>query len=325
MSEPATPDAPTSTALATAPPPAFNMHGDRLPHLDLAKLVPYDFRNPGFIGEADLRQLNAMYERFVQHLAARLSTYVRMECGLKLAEFTSVTFAKFCESLSTPTHITLFQVEPMRGVGIVDLCLPIGLSLADRLLGGKGKVAETNRGLTEIEIELLADAVQVVLTEWTALWDDPNTQYHPLCIGHETSGRFLKTSPADAPFLSAAIEFTLGEITGKMHVGVPFSMIETVVKTMQVSRQRGTALSPKQIKWRAPFAGISVPIVAEWKVREITLNDVLRLEAGHVINLPRELIGQTRVRLSNTEEFTGTVGMQNGQIAVQLAQRTLKN
>ena len=325
MSEPATTEAPTSTPLATAEPPAFNMHGERLPGLDRAKLAPYDFRNPGFIGEADLRQLNTMYERFVQHLGARLSTYVRMECGLKLAEFTSVTFAKFCESLATPTHLTLFQVEPMRGVGIVDVCLPLSLALSDRLLGGKGKVAETNRGLTEIEIELLADAIQVVLTEWTALWDDGATQFHPLCIGHETSGRFLKTSPADAPFLSAAIEFTLGELSGRMHIGVPFSMIETVVKTMQLARQRGAALSPKQIKWRAPFAGISVPIVAEWKVREITLNDVLRLEPGHVIQLPRELIAQTHVRLSNTEEFTGVVGMQNGQIAVQLGQRTLKN
>jgi flagellar motor switch protein FliM len=325
MSEPADQPTATPTAPNSTEPPAFNMHGERLPSLDRSKLTPYDFRNPGFIGEADLRQLHTMYERFVQHLAARLSTYVRMECGLKLATFNNETFAKFCESLATPTHLTLFQVEPMRGVGIVDLHLPIGLALADRLLGGKGKASETNRGLTEIEVELLADAIQVVITEWTALWEDPSVEYHPQCIGHETSGRFLKTSPADAPFLVAAIDFTLGELTGKMHVGVPFSMIETVVKTMQAARQRGTTLSPKQIKWRAPFAGISVPVIAEWQVREIALGDVLRMQAGHVIQLPRELIAQTRVRLSNTEEFTGTVGMQNGQIAVQLGQRSLKN
>ncbi len=317
--------APAEVAPAETPPPAFTMHGDRMLQLDRAKLTPYDFRNPGFIGEADLRQLNTMYERFVQHLSARFSTYVRMECEMKLAAFTSVTFAKFCEGLATPSHLTLFQVEPMRGVGIVDLALPISLALADRLLGGKGKVADAARPLTEIETELLADAIQVVLTEWTALWEDPATPFNPLCIGHETSGRFLKTSPADAPFLSAAIEITFGELTGRMHVGVPFSMIETVVKQMQLARQRGSTLTPKQIKWRAPFAGIAVPVVAEWKVREIALSDVLRLEAGTVLELSRDLIAQTHVRLSNTEEFTGTVGMQNGRIAVQLGQRTLKN
>lgn len=321
MSDAATADEPAPEALA----PAFSMHGDRMPHLDRSKLAPYDFRNPGFVGEADLRQLQGMYERFVQHLSSRLSTYVRMACDLKLTSFTSTTFGKFCEGLATPTHLTLFQVEPMRGVGIVDLALPIGLAVADRMLGGKGKVAEGSRALTEIETELLADAVQIVLTEWTALWDDQTTSYHPLCIGHETSSRFLRTSPVDAPFLAAAIEFTFGELCGQMHVGVPFSMIETVVKQMQLGRQRGSVLTPKQIKWRAPFAGISVPVIAEWNVREIALRDVLRLETGTVIELSRDLISQTHVRLSNTEEFTGTVGMQNGRIAVQLGQRTLKN
>jgi flagellar motor switch protein FliM len=321
MSEPATADQPATEATA----PAFNMHGERMLQLDRAQLTPYDFRNPGFLGEADLRQLQTMHERFVQHVAARLSTYVRMECELKLASFTSTTFAKFCEGLASPAHLTLFQVEPMRGVGIVELALPICLTLADRLLGGKGKVADATRPPTEIETELLADAIQLVLTEWSALWDDETTQHHPVSIGHETSGRFLKTSPADAPFLSATIDIQLGELAGQMHFGVPFSMIETVVKQMQIARQRGSALSPKQIKWRTPFASIGVPVIAEWQVREIALREVLRLEAGTVLELSRDLIAQTRVRLSQTEEFTGTVGMQNGRIAVQLGQRTLKN
>lgn len=325
MSEPATAETPAPEAPAGAEPPAFSMNGDRLKSIDRSKLTPYDFRNPGFVGESDLRQLNSMYERFVTHLAARLSTYVRMECTLKLASFANVTFAKFCEGLASPTHLTLFQVEPMRGVGIIDLSLPISLSLADRLLGGKGQIGEATRALTEIETELLSDAIQVVLTEWTALWEDGVTQFTPLCIGHETSGRFLKTSAADTPFLSAAIEFTVGELTGRMHIGVPFSMIETVVKQMQLARHRSTPLTPKQIKWRAPFAGISVPVIAEWKVRELPLRDVIQLQTGSVLELSHDLITQTAVRLSNTEEFVGTVGMQNGHIAVQLAQRTLKN
>ncbi len=325
MSEPATADNPPAEASADALPPAFTMLGDRMPSLDRSKLTPYDFRNPGFIGEADLRQLNTMYERFVAHLAARLSTYVRMECDLKLSSFSSVMFAKFCETMASPTHLTLFQVEPMRGVGIVDFSLPISLTLADRLLGGKGKVAESERVLTEIETELLADVIQLVLTEWTSLWEDSTTQFNPLCIGNETSGRFLKTSPADAPFLSAAIDCTIGELNGKIHVGVPFSMIETVVKKMQSAREKSTPLTPKQIKWRAPFAAIAVPVTAEWKVREISLREVVSLEAGSVLELSRELITQTHVRLSNTEEFTGTVGMQSGRIAVQLGHRTLRN
>jgi flagellar motor switch protein FliM len=48
------------------------------------------------------------------------------------------------------------------------------------------------------------------------------------------------------------------------------------------------------------------------------------MREGDVVPLPRELVSQTRIRLSNTEEYIGTVGMQNGHIAVQLGQRALK-
>ena len=102
-------------------------------------------------------------------------------------------------------------------------------------------------------------------------------------------------------------------------------MIEAMVKRMQVARQSGDDPQPKQVQWRAPYAGIQVPITAEWKVREITLTEVLGMREGDVIQLPRELVSQTRIRLSNTEEFTGTVGMQNGHVAVQLGQRALKD
>ena len=321
MSEPTEPE----TALATTEAPAFSMNGERMRGIDPAKLMPYNFRNPGFLSEADLRQLGAIYSRYIQHLSARLSIFLRMECVLKLAEFTSVTFEKYCESLATPTHLALFQVEPLRGVGIVEMRLPLGLAMADRLLGGKGRAAGTDRGLTEIEIALLEDAMLIMLAEWTQLWGEDYAQCHAQVIGHESSARFLTTSAADAVFAVATFDVTLGEVTEKMQLGIPLSMIEGPVKKMQLARQRGGDLGPRQAKWRTPYAGIAVPITAEWQVRDMTLNEAMRLSAGSVIELSRDLVSQTRVRLSNTEEFVGTVGQQNGRLAVQLTQRTFKD
>ena len=303
----------------------FSMDGAHIEGIDGSKLAPYNFRNPGFLSHADLRQLGVLHQRFIQHLSARLSTFFRMECVLKITKFNSSTFSKFCESLANPTHLTLFQVEPLRGVGIVEISLPLGLTMADRLLGGKGRVSDTDRTLTEIEVALLEDAMQLIITEWTQLWEEQHTAFRTQCIGHETSGRFLQTSASDAVFVIMTVEVTLGEICEQFQMGIPFSMIETMVKKMHLARQRGDDTRPKQIQWRAPYAGISVPITAEWKIRDMTLGEVIAMRKGDVIELPRELVAQTRVRLSNTEEFVGTVGMQNGHVAVQLGQRASKD
>ena len=305
--------------------PIFGHEGNRLEDLDQAKLIRYNFHNPGFLGQADLRQLGVLHQRYVQHLSARLSTFFRMECGLKIAKFGTATFGEFCETIGNPTHLTLFQIEPLRGVGIVEISLPLGLTMADRLLGGKGRVTNADRSLTEIEETLLEDAMQLIVSEWTQILEGEKTILKPQCIGHETSGRFLQTSTPETVFITTKVDVTIGELTERLQIGIPFSMIEAMVKRMQVARQSGDDPQPKQVQWRAPYAGIQVPITAEWKVREITLTEVLGMREGDVIQLPRELVSQTRIRLSNTEEFTGTVGMQNGHVAVQLGQRALKD
>ena len=234
--------------------PVFDHEGNRLEGVDPARLARYNFHNPVFLSQADLRQLGGLHQRFVQHLSARLSTFFRMECGLKIAKFGTATFAEFCATLGNPTHLTIFQIEPLRGVGIVEISLPLGLTMADRLLGGKGRATSTDRALTEIEETLLEDAIQLIVNEWTQILEGEKTILKPLCIGHETSGRFLQTSTPETVFVTTKVDVTLGELTGCLQIGVPFSMIEAMVKRMQVARQSGDDPQPKQVQWRAPFA-----------------------------------------------------------------------
>ena len=318
MSEP-------SESTAVADPPVFRMNGERMAGFDASKAARFDFRNPDFVSEADLRQLNTLHTSYVQHLSARLSTFLRMECGLKVTEFASKPFAKFAESLAADAHVTLFQIEPLNGVGIAAMGVPLGLAMADRLLGGKGRVTAGERALTEIEIALLDDVVGLVLEEWSQLWEKENANLVPHCIGHETGGRFLQTSAPDASIIVTAMELPFGEMTGKVQLGIPFPLIETMLRQRQHAQPKAAESVPKKMQWRAPYAGISVPISAEWRLSEMTLGDVMHFKEGQVLELSRDLVSETRIRLSNTEEFLGTAGVQNGQIAVHLTKRIAKD
>ena len=61
------------------------------------KVEAYDFRNPAFLSEVELRRLRLLHEDFIRYLSARLSLYMRMEFGLKMAKLTTVTYSKFTE------------------------------------------------------------------------------------------------------------------------------------------------------------------------------------------------------------------------------------
>ena len=317
-SEVASADSPTASPAAGAVSPVFLMDGTRAT-IDARKIAPYDFHNPGVLGQADLRHIEALCQRYVRQLASRLSAFLRMECALKIGTLTSSPFSKFCESMAASSCVTLFGIEELRGVGILDVSLPLALSMADRLLGGKGRAPTAERPLTEIEMALLEDAMQLILAGWSDLWASGEMELHPRIIGHETSGRCLQTAPAAEVFVLLVVEMSVGETTNQFQVGVPFSMIELTVRKMEKDRiHTGDDKRAKPVQWRTPYAGIAVPVRAEWKVREMPLAETLRISKGDIIELPGALINKARLRLAEIETFVGTVGIQNGHVAVQI-------
>ncbi|MGH7937975.1 MAG: FliM/FliN family flagellar motor switch protein, partial [Bryobacteraceae bacterium] len=74
----------------------------------------------------------------------------------------------------------------------------------------------------------------------------------------------------------------------------------------------------KKPQWRASYNDIAVPVVAQWKAKEMRVQELLSLTSGDVLPMDPDLIAQTHVQLANTREFIGLVGIQNGHIAVQL-------
>ena len=120
--------------------------------------------------------------------------------------------------------------------------------------------------------------------------------------------------------LSAFIEVKLGESQGQIQLGIPYAMVETMVKEAleRESNNRGPEVPNKKPQWRSSYDGISVPVVAEWKVKEMRVQELVALSPGDVLPMDPELIARTHVSLANSREFIGSVGIQNGQVAVQL-------
>lgn len=282
----------------------------------------YDFRNPAFLSEVELRRLRLLHEDFIRYLSARLSLFLRMEFGLKMARLTTATYTKFTEALPSPTHICLFKAEPLNGVGILDINPRLALTLVDRLLGGRGHSVKAERYLTEIEVALLEDIINQVLEEWCGQWQ-LEQELHPAIIGHENNGRFLQTSPKDAVMLVLALEVNFGDCAEQIQIGVPYYMIEPLVKKMQARRQKDTTVATvvKPAAWQPGYSQISMPVRAEWELFELSLREITSLRVGDVLELPAAQINDTRILLNGTPRFAGTVGLDSDRVAVQLTRQ----
>ena len=132
----------------------------------------HDFRQSGFLTPSELRGVRLRHAQFIRSLAARLAIFLRLEFALQLSKVQIVGYLKFTETLPSPTHITLFKTDPLKGVGLLVIPPGLGLTIVDRLLGGPGQKPDAVRDQSEIEIALTDQIATLILTEWCNHWPE---------------------------------------------------------------------------------------------------------------------------------------------------------
>ena len=286
-------------------------------------IQPYDFRHPIFLSASELRKLRLRHEEFLRALAARLSIYLRLELSLQMSKLQTVSFQKFTEGLTSPTHLTLFKVEPLRGICILEIHPRLGLTIVDRLMGGPAHSVSHDHDLSEIEVALLDRAVHVILAEWGNHWS-VNQELRPVLLGHETNGRFLHTAAHDTVMLTLCIETTLGDCHEQMQIGFPFYTLEPLMRqcnqALEASTQEVAPAPAARPKWNQVLEQVRIPVVAEWHGLELTVNELARLQVGDVLQLDPACTQQVQVRLASLPKFAGRLGTQGDKWAVELTE-----
>jgi flagellar motor switch protein FliM len=286
-------------------------------------IQPYDFRYPVFLSPNELRKLRVQHEAIITALAARLSIYLRMEFGLQMSQLQTLTYRKFVDGLANPSHLTLFKVEPLRGICILEVNPRLGLTLIDRLMGGPGHSVSTNRDLSEIEVALLDQAVQLIISEWCSHWAKIQ-ELRPVLLGHENTGRFLQTSQPDAVMLSLAMEARMGDCVEQIQIGFPYTTLEPLIrglsqKLIPTGDDSPAANPAAKPQWKRDYDDIVLPVSADWPGLRMTARQLATLKVGDVIPLPPDFASNIRVRCAKIQKFAGRLGSSDNRWAVQVS------
>lgn len=286
-------------------------------------IQPYDFRQPAFLSAGELRKLRLTHEGFIRELAGRLSNYLRLEFGLQMSKLQTLTYQKFMESLPNPTHITMFKVEPLRGICLLDVPPRLGLTIVDRLLGGHGHSVVVDRDLSDIESALLDQAIHIILSEWCNHWSN-HQELRPNLLGHENNSRFVQTAAHDTVMMTLSMEARLGDCLEQMQLGIPYYTLEPLVMRMNTemnSKERATEpVDQKNLRWNRTLDDVKVPVVAEWDGMEISARDVASLKIGDVLEISPQMVQQVQIRLAKMPKFVGQLGQRGNAWAVELTQ-----
>ena len=297
--------------------PIFLHDGSKITDGSSVSSKKYDFTNPIVLSDSDLSKLKTKSEQFAYYLAGHLSMFLRTEFNLELEDLTADLYSNFTQSIKTPSCVSMFKMQELNGVCLLDVNSHLSATVVDRILGGRGSTNPEERGLTDIEKALVEDFNQIILQEWCKQWES-TMSLTPSIIGSESSGKFLQTSPADAMMLIMSMEASFGDVSGPMRIAVPYYTMEPVLSRLLTSVSSEENKTSRPPRWHEVYDNIPVDVSAEWDAFELSLRDLSNLNVDDVIEMDPSLITQTKLRIENRTCFTGEIGLEGDQVAFQV-------
>lgn len=280
----------------------------------------HKFPQLSFFSGSELRKLRMKHEELIRSLAAQLAIYLRMDCVLQMSKLETIPFERFVDGIANPTYLSLFKLEPLRGICLLDISPRLALCVVDRQLGGAAVKVDEARGLSEIEIKLVSRVVEMIVSEWCSFWRQI-VDLRPVLLGHETNARFVQACPPETMMLVIGMEAWLGgEIVDQMQFAFPYYTLEPLIEQLNANDANGE-VQPRgagPLRWNPALDDMRLNLSAELPKVKVNTRELAQLKPGDVLPLSPEMINHVRLRLGKKVKFEGVLGTTEDHRAVRI-------
>jgi flagellar motor switch protein FliM len=271
------------------------------PPKDQRKVKVYDFKRPDKFSLDQIRTVAIMHETFARLATTSLSSQLRNLTHLHVASVDQLTYEEFIRSIPNPTTIAIIDMEPLKGLAILEIDPAVTFASIDRLFGGQGEHAKITRELTDIEQSVMEGAIVPILGNLREAWA-PVIDLKPRFDKIEVSPWFAQIVPPSEMIVLVTLLTKVGEVEGMMNLCIPYLTIEPIIPKLSAEylyssiRKRGPEVA------RASFT-LNVPAEVYLEGEKLSLRELGRLKRGSLVRIPEHRQGTAFLRVGGRTLF----------------------
>jgi flagellar motor switch protein FliM len=271
------------------------------------KAKPYDFRRPDRFSKDHIRTLEMVHESFARFVQASLSTYLRSVVDAKVTSVQQMTYEEFINTLSNPTSINVFTMEPLKGNAILEISGELMFTMIDRVLGGPGIVPKKIRELTAIEIPVAERIVVRGLDNLREAWQKV-APIVPKLEEIASNPHFIQIAAPSEIVALIAMDVKVREQTGRMHLCLPYVLLEPIVPRLLAkewisSGNKGGPTSDSMVNLKRGLGDTTLKVTAILGHASVTVAEILGLKPGDIVRLERNIREDLTLEIEGREKF----------------------
>lgn len=284
---------------------------------DLNDMVPFNFSRAGTVAQDQLRTLSTLNEQFARNLTHSLGAWLRTTITVTPLPPEQAIYSQFAESTAGGCYVLPLKIEPLQSRAAFSCDLALAPAIIDLLLGGSGRASAMDRELTEIEEAVLGSVLDIVLREWTTVWQ-------PFGMGflegpRERGGPAQRPMPLQERTLCCRLQVMLAETTGEILFCMPSASITAALRAVSQRRERQPNRSPEErVRMARRLGGTHVHASMHFPTMQMRAEGLRSMTPGSLLPLPLAPGTTAEVCVGGTVLFRAQPVVAGGHRAAQI-------
>jgi flagellar motor switch protein FliM len=294
--------------------------GDKGDGADILECSPLDLFATAQRNKEEQRVPNfdIILDSYCQNYAITLTNLLQRTFHITRNSIETVPFREFLLSREQLGAIGVLKFSMLKHGALLIFDPNLSFALIEIMLGSSNELdaLQLTRSLTKIELNVLKHtmsnacgdidkALRPLLEEETSLFKVENNP------------RLVSITEEESEVLVGSFTMTVGEVSGEMNLVFPLSTLEPLREPL---RELTKVRTTKQTYWSDIIADevqeVYTDVIARSGIIELSLREVLKLEAGDVVNLNYDPNRPVQVLVQDEIKFFAQPGTHNGHKAV---------
>lgn len=306
-----------ATSASAAPPPMAPPRADPA----IGKSVAlYDFRRPDRVSKDQMRTLQNLHEGYARLLSTTLTSMLRTLVEINLVSVDQLTYQEVIMSISSPSCIYIFQMEPLESSAIFEVNPSLIFIMLDRLFGGQGRSIDSNRELTDIERTVIYKIIERSLMDLKVVWENIGI-FSPKIESYETNPQFVQIAPPGETVILISLEVRMRNGSGLMSLCFPFILLESIMDKLSgeswISAQKTTTQETRRLVEKE-LSATQTTLRAQIGETKLTVRDFLQLSVGDVLVLDKLATSDLVLFVEDRPKFLGKPGVVGRNKSIQI-------
>lgn len=253
-----------------------------------AGVQSFDFRRPNTFSREHVRALSIVHESFARQLGTVLSTSLRAVSQVNVASVDQVPYDDYIGSSPNPSLLAVVSLEPLSGAGILQVPLPLAMSVLDRLLGGSGTGPYPARALTDIEEGLITEILDRCLSQLASAFESL-VAIEPVIVQLESNPQFAQIAAPSDMVVAVVFDTRIGGQEGQLSLCIPFASLQPRLEaiaghSLAGDRRFGDSRGAAEAMARV-MADVPVDVTVRFQPVALPSSEVAGLRVGDVVPL----------------------------------------